>query len=118
MYCSHDLAEKVFYVITEIIYLRMETKGLKIPLYYDIIISLIIICVGRYIMAVSYNKLWKKLIDLEMSRTDLRIKAGISTKTLAKLGKNENVNTDILVKICKALECNVNEIMDITDIAE
>ena len=69
-------------------------------------------------MAVSYNKLWKKLIDLEMSKTDLRIKAGISTKTLAKLGKNENVNTDILVKICKALECNVDEIMDITDIAE
>ena len=66
-------------------------------------------------MAVSYNKLWKKLIDLEMSRTELRLKAGISTKTLAKLGKNENVNTDILVKVCQALDCNVDEIMDITD---
>ena len=66
-------------------------------------------------MAVSYNKLWKKLIDLEMSRTELRIKAGISTKTLAKLGKNENVNTDILVKVCQALDCNVDEIMDISD---
>ena len=69
-------------------------------------------------MAVSYNKLWKKLIDLDMSRTQLRLKAGISTKTLAKLGKNENVNTDILVKVCQALECNVDEIMDITEQTE
>ena len=66
-------------------------------------------------MAISYNKLWKKLIDLEMSRSELRVKAGISTRQLAKLGKNENVTTDVLVKICKALDCNVDEIMDITD---
>ena len=69
-------------------------------------------------MAISYNKLWKKLIDLEMSRTDLRVKAGISTRQLAKLGKNENVTTDVLVKVCKALDCNVDEIMDITDAQE
>lgn len=66
-------------------------------------------------MAVCYNKLWKMPIDRDMSRTQMRLKAGISTKTLAKLGKNENVNTDILVKICSALECNVANIMDITD---
>ena len=66
-------------------------------------------------MAVCYNKLWKMLIDRDMSRTQMRLKAGISTKTLAKLGKNEDVNTDILVKICSALECNVADIMDITD---
>ena len=65
-------------------------------------------------MAVSYNKLWKKLVDLKMSKGELRIKAGISTRQLAKLGKNEKVTTDVLVKICKALECNVDEIMDIT----
>ena len=64
-------------------------------------------------MTVNYNKLWKKLIDLKMSRTQMRLKAGISTKQLAKLGKNENVNTEILVKICQALSCNVDEIMDI-----
>ena len=69
-------------------------------------------------MAVSYNKLWKKLIDLEMSRTELRLKAGISTRQLAKLGKNESVNTDVLVKVCRALECNVDEIMDITEQTE
>lgn len=66
-------------------------------------------------MTVNYNKLWKKLIDLEMSRTQMRIKAGISTKQLAKLGKNENVNTEILVKICEALGCNVDEIMDVVE---
>ena len=66
-------------------------------------------------MAVSYNKLWKKLIDLEMSRSELRVKAGISTRQLAKLGKNEDVTTDVLVKVCKALNCNVDEIMDIID---
>ena len=69
---------------------------------------------GRYVMTVNYNKLWKKLIDLEMSRTEMRLKAGISTKQLAKLGKNENVNTEILVKICEALGCNIDEIMDVT----
>ena len=66
-------------------------------------------------MTVNYNKLWKKLIDLEMSRTQMRLKAGISTKQLAKLGKNENVNTEILVKICEALDCNVDEIMDVVE---
>ena len=66
-------------------------------------------------MTVNYNKLWKKLIDLEMSRTQMRLKAGISTKQLAKLGKNENVNTEILVKICQALGCNVDEIMDVVE---
>ena len=66
-------------------------------------------------MSVNYNKLWKKLIDLNMSRTQMRLKAGISTKQLAKLGKNENVNTEILVKICEALGCNVDEIMDVIE---
>ena len=66
-------------------------------------------------MGVSYNKLWKKLIDLEMSKGELRVKSGIYTRQLAKLGKNENVSTEVLVKICAALGCNVDEIMDVTD---
>ena len=53
-----------------------------------------------------------------MSRTELRVKAGISTRQLAKLGKNENVTTDVLVKVCKALDCNIDEIMDIIDTKE
>ena len=66
-------------------------------------------------MAVSYNKLRKMLIDKEMSRTQMRLKAGISTKALAKLGKNESVNIDILIKICVALECDITDIMEIVD---
>lgn len=66
-------------------------------------------------MAVSYNKLWKMLIDKGMSRTQMRLKAGISTKALAKLGKNKSVNIDILIKICVALECDITDIMEIVD---
>ena len=66
-------------------------------------------------MEVSYNKLWKMLIDKKMSRTQMRLKAGISTKALTKLGKNESVNIDILIKICVALECDITDIMEIVD---
>ena len=69
-------------------------------------------------MTVKYNKLWKKLIDLEMSKTELRLKAGFSTKALAKLGKNESVSVDVLVKICTALNCDISDIMDIVEIKE
>lgn len=64
-------------------------------------------------MRTSYNKLWKLLIDRGMSRTELRKKAGISSSSLAKLGKNENVTTRVLVKICEALSCDVEDIMEI-----
>ena len=69
-------------------------------------------------MSVCYNKLWKLLIEKDMKKTDLRIKAGISTGALAKLGKNENVNTEILVKICSVLDCGIADIMDIVDKTE
>ena len=64
-------------------------------------------------MSVSYKKLWKLLIDKNMSKMDLLEAAGLSTGTLAKLGKNGNVTTDILVKICIALDCDVSDIMEI-----
>lgn len=66
-------------------------------------------------MAVCYKKLWKLLIDKNMNKTELRTAAGITTTALAKLGRNENVNTEILVKICKTLECDISDIMEITD---
>ena len=69
-------------------------------------------------MAVSYKKLWKLLIDKDMKKKDLRLATGITTTALAKLGKNENVNTEILVKICKVLECDISDIMEITDLLE
>lgn len=66
-------------------------------------------------MRVSYKKLWKMLIDRDMSKTDLRLLAGISSTSLAKLGKDESVTTNVLVKICTALNCNVGDIMDISN---
>lgn len=63
-------------------------------------------------MAVSYKKLWKLLIDKNMKKKDLRIAANISTTTLARLGKDENVSTEILSKICTALNCDVGDIME------
>ena len=66
-------------------------------------------------MSVSYKPLWKLLIDCEMNKTELRKAAGISTSALAKLGKNENVNTEVLVKICNVLECDISDIMELTD---
>jgi len=66
-------------------------------------------------MSVSYKKLWKLLIDKDMKKKDLREQAGISHASVAKLGRNENVTTDILVKICKALNCDISDIMEIVD---
>lgn len=64
-------------------------------------------------MKISYKKLWKLLIDREMMKKDLAEKAGISNASIAKLGRNENVNTDILLKICVALECEISDILEI-----
>ena len=65
------------------------------------------------IMKACYKKLWKLLIDKNLKRTDLKKLAGISSGSLAKLGKDENVSMDILQKLCKALECNIGDIMDL-----
>ena len=64
-------------------------------------------------MSVCYNKLWKLLIDKKMNKTDLRIAAGITTTALAKLGRDENVNTEVLAKICQTLDCKIEDIMEL-----
>ena len=66
-------------------------------------------------MSISYKKLWKLLIDRDMMKKDLAQKANISSASIAKLGRNENVNTDIILKICTALECDFSDIMEIVD---
>ena len=66
-------------------------------------------------MQISYKKLWKLLIDRDMMKKDLAERAGISPASIAKLGRNENVNTDILLKICIALECDVADIMEVVE---
>ena len=63
-------------------------------------------------MAISYKKLWKLLIDREMKKKDLQQQAGISAASISKLGRNENVNTEILAKICTALSCDISDIME------
>ena len=63
-------------------------------------------------MAVSYNGLWKLLIDRGWKKKDLREKSGISSASIAKLGKDGNVTTEVLLKICKALNCDISDIME------
>ena len=66
-------------------------------------------------MAISYKKLWKLLIDKDMKKKDLQQAAGISSASITKLGKNENVNTEIIEKICTALQCDVSDIMEMVN---
>ena len=66
----------------------------------------------RLAMAIRYNKLWKKLIDENMMKVDLRDQAGITTNALAKLGKNEHVSTQVLEKVCNVLHCELQDIME------
>ena len=63
-------------------------------------------------MRISYNKLWKLLIDKNMKKSDLKEQAGISSASLAKLGKGENITTDVLLRICKTLNCHLEDIME------
>jgi len=64
-------------------------------------------------MAVSYKKLWHLLIDRDMRKIDLRLKSGIAPASLSKLSKGESVTTDTLEKVCRALECDISDIMEI-----
>ena len=64
-------------------------------------------------MAVSYKKLWKLLIDRDMKKKDLAEKANLSNYTINKMNRGDNVNTDTLVKICEALGCSFDDIMEI-----
>ena len=63
-------------------------------------------------MAISYDKLWKILIDKKMNKTQLKETAGISTNAVAKLGRNESVSLETLEKICKMLQCNIGDIVE------
>ena len=67
-------------------------------------------------MAVSYKKLWKLLIDKDIKKKDLSVMAGVSPATITKMGKGGHVTTEVLVKICSALGCKVEDIIEIVDI--
>lgn len=66
-------------------------------------------------MSANYNKLWKLLIDKGMKKKDLQVAAGISSGVITKMGKCEDVTTTVLAKICKALDCNIGDIMEFVD---
>lgn len=64
-------------------------------------------------MQITYKKLWKLLIDRDLNKQDLKKMSGISSATVAKLGKGENVTTEVLTKICTALDCDLSDIMEL-----
>ena len=66
-------------------------------------------------MAISYNKLWKLLIDKGMNKTQLCKASGVSSSTISKLGKNEQINMDSMLKICRVLECDIGDIVERTN---
>lgn len=66
-------------------------------------------------MRISYNKLWKMLIDQNMKKSDLKERAGISSASIAKLGKGDNITTDVLLRICEAMDCHLDDIMETVD---
>ena len=65
-------------------------------------------------LRISYNKLWKMLIDKNMNKQDLKNATGISSASIAKLGRGDNITTDVLLKICMTLDCDIADIMEIT----
>lgn len=64
-------------------------------------------------MRISYNKLWKLLIDRGMKKRELQEASGVSAASIAKLGRNGNITTEVLLKICLALDCDISDIMEI-----
>ena len=69
-------------------------------------------------MSVSYSRLWKLLIDKNMNKSQLRDAAGISTNAVAKLGRNEAVSLDTLEKVCYALNCNIEDVLEFVKVSE
>lgn len=72
-------------------------------------------CKGEIMVKVNYNKLWKLLIDKGMSKTQLREQTGITTNVIAKMGKNENVSTEVICKICETLNCQITDIIELIE---
>ena len=66
-------------------------------------------------MAVSYDKLWKKLIDKKMTKNALRMQAEMSSSTMAKMSKNETVSMDVMLRICKVLNCGIEDVVEIVN---
>ena len=91
----------------------MRIYEIHLDIYVNLCYNIKYICFYEVIvLAVSYNKLWKLLIDKGMNKQELRLAAGVSTSVIAKLSKGQSVTTDILLKICNALDCDFADIME------
>lgn len=95
-----------FYLQKKMIYLSFQTERIYYVRGCNSTVKLVK-------MRTDYKKLWKLLIDHNMTKSELRLKAGISSVTLAKLGKGESVTTSVLLRICKVLNCNIGDIVDV-----
>ena len=95
----------------QIKYLRIQILSLHTLAFLEISWYNTLKYIGGEYMAANYNKLWKILIDRKLKRTDLRELAGISTTTVAKLGKDEYVSMECMDRICAALKCDIGDIM-------
>lgn len=69
-------------------------------------------------MVISYDKLWKMLIDKKMTKNALRLQAEMSSSTMAKMSKNETVSMDVLIRICKVLDCEFDDIIEIKKVED
>lgn len=85
--------------------------GLKVDKNEDFLIQYTYFCGVKH-MRISYNKLWKLLIDKGMKKKDLKEKASLSSASIAKLGKNEPVAMDVLLRICTVLDCDISDVME------
>ena len=93
----------------------MRCRFVNFILTFAVLTDIILVICSEWgvVVAISYNKLWKLLIDKKMNKKDLRLAAGVSTAVIAKLGKGENLTTDVLLKICNVLDCDITDIMEI-----
>lgn len=107
LYAIHKIYKTIFYVLYIIgVYdiIPVITRKTHSALVWEMM---------RYTMAISYNKLWKLLIDKGISKTELKAAVRMSPNTLAKLGKNETVSLDVLVRICEILHCDIGDIVEL-----
>ena len=95
------------------LFLHLICAFSQIILQFAYFSGIIVMGYGGDRMSISYNKLWKLLIDKGMMKKDLMAATNITASTMAKMGKNEPVSLEILMRICKALNCNIGEIIDI-----
>ncbi len=82
---------------------------------YDIILKMILYKWRVIVSKISYKRLFKKMIDLDMKNTELMEKAEVSRSTFYKMKNGENITTDVIVRICDSLNCDINEVMELVD---